>query len=128
MIRVYICSPLSAKTKEEMRENMLQARFYMKLFAETYGYRTYAPHAYLPELLDDTNKKERAIALSFGKNLLKHCQIVVICGEKISEGMKQEIALAFQLGKKIYHWKDFNDMELQPVREWGQIDAMQIQK
>lgn len=128
MTRAYICLPLFANTKEEMRENMLQARFYMKLFAEAYGYRTYAPHAYLPELLDDKNKKERAIALSFGRNLLKLCQIVVICGEKISEGMKQEIALAFQLGKKIYYWKDFSYMELQPVSEWRQIDAMQVQK
>lgn len=90
MTRVYICSPLSAKTKEEIRENMHRARFYMKLFADAYGYRTYAPHAYLPELLDDKNKKERDIALSFDLDLLKLCQIVIICGEKISEGMQQE--------------------------------------
>lgn len=107
---------------------MFRARFYMKLFADAYGYRTYAPHAYLPELLDDKNKKERDIALSFGLDLLKLCQIVIICGEKISEGMQREIALAFQIGKKVYHWRGFRYMELSPVKEWRQIYAMQVQK
>lgn len=128
MTRAYICSPLSAKTKEEIQENMYRARFYMKLFTDAYGYRTYAPHAYLPELLDDKNKKERDIALSFGLDLLKLCQIVIICGEKISEGMQREIALAFQIGKKVYHWRGFRYMELSPIKEWRQIYAMQVQK
>lgn len=52
-IRAYICSPLTAPTKAEMRQNMLRARKYMQEIKKRYGYRTYAPHAYLPELLDD---------------------------------------------------------------------------
>lgn len=128
MIRAYICSPLSAQSKAGIRENMLRARKYMEQISHTYAYRTYAPHAYLPALLDDTCPEERALALSFGREILRICQIVIICGNRISAGMKMEIDLAFQLEKEVYLWNNFDCMELLPVQEWGQINEMQIQK
>lgn len=128
MVKAYICSPLSAASKSGIRENMTRARKYMEQISHRYGYRTYAPHAYLPEILDDTCLEERALALSFGCEILKICQIVIVCGNRISSGMKREIELAFQLEKDVYLWQDSNCTELLPVREWRQIDEMQIQK
>lgn len=128
MIRAYICSPLSAKSQTGIWENMFQARKYMEQIADIYGYRTYAPHGYLPELLDDRCQEERALALSFGREILKICQKVIICGNRISAGMRTEIDLAFQMGKEVYFCQKFDCMELLPVREWRQINAMQIQK
>ena len=35
---VYICSPLSAPTKMQMRENMNRARFYVNVISSQFGY------------------------------------------------------------------------------------------
>ena len=56
----YICSPLSASTKEEIQKNMLQARHYMESISQSFSCRAIAPHAYLPELLDDQSQRERS--------------------------------------------------------------------
>ena len=50
---VYICSPLSAPTKEGIRQNMEKAAHYARLVSGTFGCRAIAPHSFLPEYLDD---------------------------------------------------------------------------
>lgn len=127
MIKAYVCSPLSDESKAGMRMNMLRARHYMRLIAGKYKYHTYAPHAYLPELLDDDCPEERALALSFGMELLKLCQKVIIFGERISAGMQKEIELAFQLGKEVFLCPDLDRLELFPIKDWRQLDEMQTQ-
>lgn len=101
--RVYICSLLSAPSQAEMCGNMLAAREYSKQVSELWGCRTFAPHAYLPQLLNDHYPAERALALEIGLEVLNLCDALVICGDRISEGMKGEILKARQLGIKIYH-------------------------
>ncbi|MGL5254542.1 MAG: hypothetical protein ACRC9L_06075 [Brevinema sp.] len=107
--RAYICSPLSAPTGAEMCSNMMAARGYEKRVAELCGCRTFAPHAYLPTLLNDHVPEERALALKFGIDLLRICDALVICGGRISAGMKGEIAMANQLGIKVYHLVEHED-------------------
>ena len=53
-----------------------------------------APHIYLPEMLDDNVPEERELALEFGLKLLKLCDKLIICGDVISNGMRNEIAFA----------------------------------
>ena len=78
---VYICSPLRADTAEEMRLNILKAREQMEVVSEIYNCRAIAPHAILPDYLDDNNPEERALGLKFGLDLLKLCKLVVVCGD-----------------------------------------------
>lgn len=110
--KAYICSPLSAPTQEGIRSNMLLARQHMEAISRQYGYRTYAPHAYLPELLDENQPEERALALSFGKELLKRCQILIVCGNRISGGMCEEICAAASWGKTIYFCSPKDDYRM----------------
>ena len=84
-LKVYICSPLSAPTAEGIRRNMEAARWYMQTVSKLWDCRAVAPHAYLPEFLDDKDKQERELALSFGLAYL------VICGRRITKGMLGEI-------------------------------------
>jgi len=95
---VYVCSPLGAKTSEEVRANMVRARKYMDIVSKKYNCRAIAPHAILPEYLDDCVPEERALGLKFGLDLLRICKMVVVCGYIISDGMKREIELAEKLG------------------------------
>ena len=64
--KAYICSPLSAPTPGGIRRNMEAARWYMQIVSERLDCRAVAPHAYLPEFLDDQNEQEREMALTFG--------------------------------------------------------------
>ena len=76
--RAYICSPLSAKTREERLENMMIAKIWLDTISRAFHCRTFASHAYLPLMLDDTIPEERELALSIGKQLLDFCDVLVI--------------------------------------------------
>ena len=102
---VYICSPLSAPTEEGIRENMYKARMYMEQMSALLGCRTIAPHAFLPEYLDDNIPEERRIGLQFGLSLLEICKGIVICGNIISNGMKAEIERAKELDMPIMNYQ-----------------------
>ena len=100
--RAYICSPLSAKTREERLYNMGLAKASLDTVREVFHCRTYASHAYLPLMLDDTIPEERKLALSIGKQLLDFCDVLIICGGRISSGMEGEIRYAHDTGKEVY--------------------------
>ena len=99
---VYICSPLSAPTRKEIKNNMVNAAYYSWLVAVEFGGRTIAPHSFLPDYLDDRIPEERQIALEFGLSVLKLCKALVVCGDIISSGMAGEIRKAADLGIKVY--------------------------
>ena len=98
MALTYVCSPLSAPTRAEIMVNAQRARTYMAMCEREFGCRAVAPHVYLPYLLDDSTPEERALALSFGARLLALCDRLVIYGDRISSGMKEEIRRARELG------------------------------
>lgn len=79
---VYVCSPLGAPTKEGVQENMQKAKEYMKLVSEKMHCRAIAPHAILPEYLDDSIPEERAVGLRFGLDLLRICKKMVVCRQR----------------------------------------------
>lgn len=95
---VYICSPLSASNREQMLANMQTARNHMREVSEELHCRALAPHAWLPELLDDNNPTERGLALDFGVKLLRLCGTLIVCHPSITKGMAIEITLAQELG------------------------------
>ena len=99
---VYICSPLSAPSQEEIRKNMVNAAYYSWFVAVEFGGRTIAPHSFLPEYLNDHIPEERQVALEFGLSVLKICKALVVCGDVISPGMAGEIRKAVDLGIKVY--------------------------
>lgn len=52
--KAYICSPLSAPTPEGVSHNMEMAKFYLLRMKQIYHCRTFASHAHLPLMLDDS--------------------------------------------------------------------------
>lgn len=98
----YICSPLSADTEEGFHQNMLRARLYMYYAKKTLNCCARAPHGYLPMLLCDREPDERALALWFGQRLLEKSDVILVCGERISDGMRGELQLAATLHMPIH--------------------------
>lgn len=118
--KAYICSPLSAVTTEEMRNNMAAARWYMRVVSEKMDCRAVAPHAYLPEFLDDHDEAERNLALNFGLAYLDTCDMLVICGTRITQGMLGEIMHASKRGIPIFWMKEA------PSPRFGRVDYQKM--
>ena len=94
----YVCSPLSAPTREETLANAARAAGYSGEAEQEFGGRAVAPHACLPYLLDDRAPEQRALALEFGLKVLRLCDRLAVYGPGISPGMRGEILEARRLG------------------------------
>lgn len=102
--RIYVCSPLSAPTQKGIVVNMLSARAKCHALNErfrNYGIKAWAPHAYIPEMLNDNVPVERQLALDFGIKLLEMSDVIYIFGHKLSSGMKGELRYAITHGMDI---------------------------
>lgn len=83
---VYICSPYSGDTVAHTRDAQRYSRF-----AVDQRCIPLAPHLLFPQFMDDTNSRDRTLALFMGNVLMSKCQEVWVFGENISAGMSQEI-------------------------------------
>lgn len=109
----YIASPLSAATEAEMELNMKRARKYQAAaldamerdFPDEQVF-TYAPHAYLPEIINDAEPAARRMVLQYGLEVLRHCSGLIICGPVISAGMQAEIDFAKEHNIPLYRFMD----------------------
>lgn len=99
--KAYICSPLSAERDQDFVENMRTARAYMYYALKQMNLNAWAPHGYLPMLLCDGIPAERAMGLQFGLRLLELCDLLLVCGNRLSRGMRGEIEQAVKLGLPI---------------------------
>lgn len=122
--RAYICSPLAGSSNEEVLENICHARAYMLYAHECLAVYARAPHAYLPMLMDDNIVSERALALQFGLRLLEQSDLLFVCGNRISPGMRGEIEHAVSLEMPIV---TFHEDTSQEAREIVQhLDASKL--
>ena len=92
--QAYICSPCAAETNFDLRMNIRAARYYMYYSKTNMNMIAKAPHAYLPALLSDYIDTERKAALQLGLVLLSMSDIMFVCGNQISHGMRGEIRYA----------------------------------
>jgi len=86
---VYIASPFAGDTKR----NIINAREYCR-FAVSKGCIPLAPHLHYPQFLNDDDKRQRDLGLRFAMILLKKCDALWVFGDRISGGMRREIAMA----------------------------------
>jgi len=126
---VYICSPLSAPTKEGIRQNMEKAAHYARLVSGTFGCRAIAPHSFLPEYLDDNIPEEREAGLAFGLSVLKLSKAVIVCGSRISSGMRGEIKMAGELHIPAYALLEYaGGIAVVKIMQEEKTDDMQVCK
>ena len=113
----------SGKTIIIVTHNMELAKYYLMQMKRLYHCRTFASHSHLPLMLDDRVPEERETAMQIGALMLDLCEVLIICGSCISEGMRREIQTAFEKGKDVY-WYDskMKPGELMKVENWRSID------
>ena len=89
---IYICSPFRGDYEVNTDNALMYSR---KVFKK--GYIPITPHIYFPRFADDTNSKERSMAMGAGLQLLLLCSEVWVFGlDHPSEGMQEEIATAIR--------------------------------
>lgn len=103
--RAYICSPLHAEDVAGIRRNMLAARAYARAAEINCGIVGVAPHAYLPEFMNDNDPDQRRMALRIGLDALERCQAIYVCGNRITSGMSGELlrACALKIPAVVFH-------------------------
>ena len=89
---VFVCSPF----KNNPNSIRMTKQYCRKLALE--GDLPVAPHLYLPQFLNDADRKERDIGMKYGRRLMTLCtRIDVLEDEGISDGMKGDIEWAEML-------------------------------
>lgn len=90
-MRIFVCSQYSGETET----NVINTEKYCKYVLDA-GCSPYAPHLYLPKLLDDNVPAQRVQGIQVGMEFLEAClQIWVFRRDGItSPGMIQEIEFA----------------------------------
>jgi hypothetical protein len=86
---VYICSPYSG----DVDENVNKARAFCR-FALEQQCIPIAPHLMFPQFMDDSNPKDRELAMFMDIVLMGKCNEVWVLSDTISEGMAMEIEKA----------------------------------
>ena len=89
---VYICSPCRGDYEKNIDNAVTYSRMAFQM-----GYIPITPHIYFTRFMDDTNSKERNVAMGAGLQLLLLCSEIWVFGlDHPSEGMQAEIALAIR--------------------------------
>ena len=110
---IYVCSPfrgspeggLPNSKRENEEYNINRAKGYSR-FASSLGHIPLAPHLLFPQFLDDEDKEEREMGLSYALYLLEKCDEIWVFGCKVSEGMQREIKKAKRMNMPIRYFND----------------------
>jgi hypothetical protein len=109
---VFIASPYAG----DIAHNVEMTKQYCRHALEM-GCDFIAPHLLYPQILNDANPAEREIGIRMGLRLLAECDELWVCGNKITEGMRTEIAEAERLGIRIVEIRLDSDPE--NAKQWG---------
>ena len=105
--KVYVCSPFRpmaasvADKAEEQRSNIERALKACRILAMM-GIQPLAPHLYFTRFLKDDVAAERDTGIRFALSWLEQADELWVFGERVSDGMAQEIAKAKELGKPVH--------------------------
>ena len=90
---VYVASPLFGDEEQNLEFARKTCRY-----AIEQEVTPFAPHLLYTQMLDDSSPADRQLGIEMGSQMLELCDELWLCGDRISEGMANEKALADQLG------------------------------
>lgn len=109
---VFICSPYAG----DVEKNKRLARHLCRKAIES-GFAPYAPHLYLPDILDDDIPEQRTIGIDCGLAFIGSCNALFYCAPNgITLGMQREIKYAESIGVNV-HEITYSPQELEVIYE-----------
>ena len=112
MEKAYICSPL----RGDIKQNISNAIAYSKFIYQRCGMIPVMSHFYAL-ILDDGVVDERKIGMSIGIDMLLDTTHLWVFGDKLTEGMEEEIRTAKSLKRKIHYINDHQCNEI--IKKYG---------
>ena len=94
----YICSPYRNNPELNTQNTKRYCRDALR-----HHFVPFAPHLHYPLFLNEEDPAQRSLGLKCGLTLLRKCEVLMVYGDHVSEGMEREIAEAERLGKSIYY-------------------------
>ena len=79
------------------------------------------PHLLYTQMLDDSDPEERQLGIDLGNRMLRLCDELWLCGDRISPGMAGEKEMAERLGIPVRSvgTEEIQSMELSPTEGMG---------
>ena len=114
--RVYIASPLSGDVKRNLQFARQACRY-----AISEEMTPFCPHLLYTQMLDDSDPEERQLGIDMGNRMLRLCDELWLCGDRISPGMAGEKEMAERLGIPVrsVSTEEIQSMELSPTEGMG---------
>lgn len=112
----YIASPLSGDVEQNLQFARQACRY-----AISQGVTPFAPHLLYTQMLDDSSPEERQLGIDMGNRMLRLCDELWLCGDRISPGMAGEKELAERLGIPVrsVNAEEIHSMELSHTEGMG---------
>ena len=109
---VYIASPLSGDVKRNLQFARQACRY-----AISEEMTPFCPHLLYTQMLDDSDPEERQLGIDMGNRMLRLCDELWLCGDRISPGMAGEKEMAERLGIPVrsVSTEEIQSMELSPT-------------
>lgn len=98
---VYIASPYAGDVEKNIAFAKAACRYAMEQ-----GCTPVAVHLIYPQLLNDSIPEEREMGIQMGLRVLKACDELWICGDRVSQGMQAEYQAAKALGMSIQYFTE----------------------
>lgn len=113
---VYIASPLSGDVERNLQFARQACRY-----AISEGMVPFAPHLLYTQMLDDSSPEERQLGIDMGNRMLRLCDKLWLCRNRISPGMAGEKEMAERLGIPVrsVSTEEIQSMELSPTEGMG---------
>lgn len=89
--RVYLSAPLRASSEAAKENSILKVKEYDQILNNTFQCEVIAPHLLFYGMYDDNIPTEREKMLEEGLKLLRTCDAMVICSDRITDGMLREM-------------------------------------
>jgi hypothetical protein len=98
---IFVCSPY----RGNLEYNTSRAQGYCR-FVHSQGCVPYAPHLNNPQFLDESIPEEREAGIILGLQLLKRSDEMWLFGDRLSEGMTEELKTAQQMKIPVRYFTD----------------------
>lgn len=90
-MKIFVCSPYGS----DIENNTKRARAYIETVIQQ-GHTPFAPHLLYPQILDE--KVDRELGMELGLDMLTVMDEVWVFGDRVTDGMRQEINGAISQG------------------------------
>ncbi|MBS6955397.1 MAG: DUF4406 domain-containing protein [Enterocloster asparagiformis] len=107
---VYIASPYAGDVEANVAFAKAACHYAMEQ-----GATPIAVHLLYPQILDDSIPAERKAGIRMGLRVLEACDELWLCGDRISHGMRAELAAAEQLDIPVRRITDIPQQVLEPA-------------